>query len=306
MHFKGKIWDFYRKFSQGEVLSPGRVIWVSCKDSYSLRLAQKILVSEREAQYLEGQDTSYEKLQRLTQNDLFGKISHYVVSSPPKDCSERLLQESWQVNPQQWFLFLGSFGLKKKNSLGAGQVFLEITSPDFWEGEKLLNFTASLFKISFNRQASTLFLQRTPLSFSEFYQRIKKFKQEGVREEELGEKIKTLFPLKRIDHFHYIDLLTNKSFKECFQSLREIDVPLSDWIHFFYFVQGHFIKVATWKTEDFSGRLSRYQQKILNAQNHWNDRDIQHILHLVRELEKTGKTSLKALKNKLEHLALVG
>ncbi len=167
---------------------------------------------------------------------------------------------------------------------------IELEEPKFWDGPKVWQFALKSKELSVSNEISKVVLEHLEHNFESFVwviDTIKTYYPDGkITPDELREIIKK----ERWDFFELIDIFNSKP-QAFFQEILKKETDF-DWLRsLFAFMQTHLTKVLFPEEITKKGRLSKYDQAIIDVSERWSRTEVMHYLKSFSEWEILAKSS---------------
>ena len=226
----------------------------------------------------------------------FSEKNHILILNAeliPLDVIEFLLKCGIE-NEELFLLFFFSksnkqFGALAKSS--ARNIYnIELEMPRFWEGAKLWQFAQKVRGVNYDATISHFALENLEHNFESFFwllDTIKiNFSEKKIELKDLHELIKK----ERWDFFELIELFHSEP-KVFFTAILKKEMDY-EWMRTLSaFMQAHFVKILFPKEIMAKGKLSKYDQSVIEMSKKLSRKDIQYYLAFFGELEIMAKSS---------------
>ena len=174
-----------------------------------------------------------------------------------------------------------------------------IEAPRFWEGAKLWQFCQKVHEVNFSSEVSRFVLDYLEHTFESFFWVIETIKLNFPDGKVNLEELKSLVKKERWDFFELIDIF-NENPKRFFLEILKKDGRDFEWFRaLFSFMQTHLAKVLFPEEIKLKGKLSKYDQSIMQVSEAWPRDNVVRYLKFFSELEIMAKSSDEFLINKL-------
>ncbi len=174
----------------------------------------------------------------------------------------------------------------------------EIEMPRFWEGPKMWQFCLAAREISLDGAVSRFALENLEHNFESFFFLIDTIKinfPEGKVDQNL---LRELINRERFDFFELIELF-HKGPKFFFSEVLKKEMDY-DWMRTLSaFMQTHLLKILYPEEIRAKGKLSKYDQSVLEMSQKLNRDTVKYYMSLFAELEILSKSSDAFLINRL-------
>ena len=209
------------------------------------------------------------------------------------DWSHHLLVLFFTKSNKQFLSFT-----KNKKVLG-----IELELPRFWEGAKLWQFCQKAREVNLDGTVTRFALENLEHNFDSFFGFIDTIKINFPNGIVNFKVLQDLVIRERWDFFELVDLF-HRSPNLLFEELLKKEMDY-DWMRTFsVFMQGHLIKILFPEELKAKGKLSKYDQLILEMSNKLNRDMIKYYMGFFSELEVLSKSSDAFLVNLLRLEAL--
>lgn len=234
----------------------------------------------------------------------FNEKNHIIILNAeliPVDVIEFLL-ENKIANEDLFLLFFFTKSNKQLTTLSKSVVSsiynIELEMPRFWEGAKLWQFAQRVRGLNFDSSVSHFALENLEHNLESFFwllDTIKiNFSEKKINLKDLHELIKK----ERWDFFELIDLFHREP-KLFFIAILKKEMDF-EWMRMLSaFMQAHLVKILFPKEIKAKGKLSKYDQSIIEMSEKLNRKNIQFYLIFFGELEIMAKSSDQFLIDRL-------
>jgi hypothetical protein len=304
------VWDFYRErpsiILEGEKQSFAFLAFDPHIEHFFLNRFKKILSSRIEVKI--GSEVTREWIEaNFLSLSLFGELTYYIVIQ-----SENIAEDA-----QQYLIeILGkgdsyekaSFFFSKKTSffekLSKRLMAFQISSPAFWEGDKLLNYLCNEFSIKIGREVFDYLISNLECdcnTYSGAMSQLRLFTLSGESDKVFSdlELAKKVVGLGKIDLFGIAKLLNKKKIDDYLKELEVVFLNGVDFRQTVVFLGGHLFKVMDTSYLLRKKKLSRYDKEIQEAAKLWGKGE------LARELRFLGKLELLSKKDPQKAIVLI-
>lgn len=180
----------------------------------------------------------------------------------------------------------GELGKSKNSDVYA----VELEMPRFWEGTKLWQFAQKAREVNFDGAIARFALEHLEHNFESFFWFIDTVKMNFPDGPVDFKELKDLIKRERWDFFELIDLF-NKNPKLFFEEILKKEMDY-DWMRTMSaFMQTHLIKILFPEEIRAKGKLSKYDQSVLDVGKKLNRDIVQYYLVFFSELEIMAKSS---------------
>jgi len=180
----------------------------------------------------------------------------------------------------------GELAKSKNTSVNA----IELEMPRFWEGAKLWQFTQKAREVSFDGMVSRFALENLEHNFESFFWLIDTIKMNFPTGNIDLKVLQDLVKKERWDFFELIDLF-NKNPKIFFDEILKKEMDY-DWMRTMSaFMQTHLVKILFPQDIKAKGKLSKYDQSVLDMSEKLNRDVVHYYLAFFSELEIMSKSS---------------
>lgn len=174
-----------------------------------------------------------------------------------------------------------------------------IEPPRFWEGAKLWQFCQKVSEVNLPADVSRFALDYLEHNFESFFWLLDTIKLNFPDGKINLSELQLLVKKERWDFFELIDIF-NENPKRFFQEILKKDGRDFEWYRaLFSFMQGHLTKVLFPEEIRLKGKLSKYDQSIMEVSEKWSRSNVVKYLRFFSELEIMAKSSDEFLLNKL-------
>lgn len=175
---------------------------------------------------------------------------------------------------------------------------IEIEQPRFWEGAKLWQFCLKAREVNFDGVVSRFALENLEHNFESFFWLIDTIKTNFPEGKVDLKQLQDLVHRERYDFFELIDLF-HKGPKFFFQEILKKEMDY-DWMRTLSaFMQTHLLKILFPEELRAKGKLSKYDQSVLDMSEKLNRDTVKYYMDLFSELEILSKSSDIFLVNRL-------
>ncbi len=206
------------------------------------------------------------------------------------------------------FFFQGKLNKTSKkflDVLGSHLVVQEIKEPKFWENRKLFDLYASKFEVDLTLDAKNYLLdvlEKDSPSYFNCFSILSAYREPG-KAFELS-FVKSIVGKSHIDFFGLAEKVSRKEIKAFFQELYQLQAPSEELRSFFFFIQGHLIKVLDPSYLSQKSRLSKYDESIQNAHKIWDKNALKDLIKFFSDLEIESKRKGFLLQEKIKEAYL--
>jgi hypothetical protein len=177
--------------------------------------------------------------------------------------------------------------LSKSTALNSYNIELEM--PRFWDGAKLWQFVQKVRGVNFDARISHFALENLEHNFESFLWLLDTIKINFSEKIDLVE-LRELIKKERWDFFELIDLFHREP-KMFFMAILKKEMDY-EWIRALSaFMQTHFVKILFPNEIKSKGKLSKYDQSIIEMSEKLNRKECQYYLAFFGELEIMAKSS---------------
>lgn len=304
-------WDFIQKFPK--TIDPARpgVYAFLMDDPYLERVMLDRLPKEKiNFSLYTGSEFTRDFIEEHFVNlSFFSESDHILIMNAeniPASSIEYLLEEGLDLT-DRFLLFFFTKSSKQFTELTKAKkvevMGQELEMPRFWEGPKMWQFAQKAKGVNFDGAVSRFALENLEHNFESFFWLIDTIKTnfpEGpVDMAVLGELVKK----ERWDFFELIEIF-NRNPKLFFMELLKKEMDY-DWMRVMSaFMQTHLIKVLFPEEIRAKGKLSKYDQSVLEVSEKQSREVMQYYLRFFSELEIMAKSSDVFLVDRLRLEAL--
>ncbi len=175
---------------------------------------------------------------------------------------------------------------------------VELEMPRFWEGAKMWQFCQKAREVNLDGTVSRFALENLEHNFESFFWLIDTIKTNFANGIVNFKELQDLVRRERYDFFELIDLF-HKGPKFFFQEVLKKEMDF-DWMRTLSaFMQSHLVKILFPEELKAKGKLSKYDQGILEMSEKLNRDMVMYYLNFFSELEILSKSSDVLLVNRL-------
>ncbi len=237
----------------------------------------------------------------------FSSSDHIMIMNAEnisKDVLEFLLETDIDWSGRYLLLFFTktskSFTEFVKNKKVIG---IEIEMPRFWEGVKMWQFAQKVREINLDATVTRFALENLEHNFESFFWLIDTIKVNFPAGKVDLKQLQELVSRERYDFFELIDLF-HKGPKFFFQEVLKKEEDF-DWMRgLASFMQTHLVKVLYPEEVRAKGKLSKYDQSILEMSEKLNRSMVKSYMDFFSEMEVLAKANDAFLINRLRMEAL--
>jgi hypothetical protein len=310
-------WDFIQKYPQTIDLKRFGIYSFLIHDAYLERaILDSLPKGEVKFSLYTGAEFTREFIEEHFINlSFFNEKEHLLIINAEAipAASLEFFLESGLGADERFLLFFFNKTHKLMTSLGKSSelnIFAcEVESPRFWEGAKLWQFVQKVKSVNYDTNVARFALLNLEHNFESFFWLVDIIKMNFPDHKIDMLVLKELVRKERWDFFELIDLF-NHGPKDFFHALvnKEMDY---DWMRTLSaFMQTHLIKILFPEEIRAKGKLSKYDQSILDMSEKLNRDVVQYYLGFFRDIEIMAKASdsflmdrlrLESLKEKIKH-----
>jgi hypothetical protein len=175
---------------------------------------------------------------------------------------------------------------------------IHVEEPRFWEGAKLWQFCQKAREITLPPDVSRFVLESLEHNFESFFWVIDTIRMNYPDGKINTAELQILVKKERWDYFELVDVYIEKP-KIFFQEIIKKDIDFL-WLQMlFSFMQGHLGKALFPEEIKSKGKLSKYDQVILQASERFSRQDLLASLKFFSDLEIQAKSRDELLINRL-------
>ena len=294
------IWDFFSRVKQGQYQVDQHHLFIS-NELVFCELIKKYLRKNGNYRTVFGQDVSLEWLENnILGLSLFGNEDYIIVEAHKiaKNVLERLNESLANIDTR--LILISDKKIEQLEKFNT----IEITAPNFWQMDKLLDFFFKVCRVKLSPNAMQFVLETQEATIHNYYQ-IAMILQSNFPGKVVDQSdVEAVIEKNKLDKFEYASLLSRKDTQQFFRKLIEIKSDTKTLRNFFLFMQTHMLKIFDPSYTNKKNKLSKYDNEILNANKTWTAEEIDNILDVFRKLEQVSKLTPDRFKNNLESLGL--
>ncbi|HXH30413.1 MAG TPA: hypothetical protein VNJ01_06350 [Bacteriovoracaceae bacterium] len=311
MHSKWQIWDFFSSFKKDTLATFEGVLCLSTFDPICLKLVKDHLLAgagERVVHYKMASEVTRPWLEEEFQTlSLFGNTESFFIHQA-QDLKAELLDLVTRLEVTGRFLILSfeseTAAFKKIAKDPKSQILL-LEAPKFWEPNKLLDFSASYFRLPLSFEAKSWILEALENNLETFYHACSLLKLNHPQEREVSLSMVTeLLTLEKLDQFHLASMFARKKKQDFYEKLVNLTGDFEKMRGFFNFLQSHLIKMADPSYLSKKPRLTSYDKDLQSTSKLWKTEDLMVEIGRFNDWEILSKKKDSMLWHKLREAHL--
>ncbi len=307
MHSKWQIWDALRNLDTNYLSVFQGTLILLTPDPISLKIIKDHLFkTKKDRNILHKSASEIDKNWLVDEFEALSFFQNYdcFFIHQAHDLNLEIFEKISDLQLNERFIILsfesqGSFW-KKVSGMKSFSI-LEIESPKFWEGQKLLDFCLNYFKLGLSYQAKAWILDSLENNLLSFYQACStlKINYPNIQQIEL-ESVKQHLFADKVDLFYLASLLSKKKERDFFKTLNHGEQDFEKMRDIFRFLQSHFIKLADVSFLKNKSRLTSYDKELQTSASLWSEREIFAVIKTLNDLEILAKKRSSELWWKLQ------
>ena len=320
MHSKLKIWDYLKTYPQGLPTS-GKVVAISCYDTFSLKFLRKYFKTESmhegKMNILLGHEVSTSWVDdNFRSLGLFGNEESFLIHGAEE--LNEAVQESLELVDELLldgrFLILNfhkdcKFFKRLQKSKSEKVETIQITAPAFWEEKQLLDFLCGEFDLTLSREVQESIQSKVSFDIASYSQFLEQLSLNFLKGEKISnlKEVHSLMNESKLDQFEILELFATKKMKLFYQKLLNAIQSGNEIIPLLYLMQGHFIKLYDTSYLEGKAKLTKYDRGIQSQAKLWSEKDLVKVTSYLGEVLVLAKQKNIELerRSKQEQLRLI-
>jgi hypothetical protein len=297
-------WDYVSKFKTGFNLTTKGIISLVVEDPFIDRLIKdRLPKKELNIRVFVGSEITNNFLEENFYNySLFSETSDLMIINSeliPIDVLSKLLLELEEYSDS--FIFL----IFQKTNKGINELFkktklnvIEIETPKFWEGPKLLSFLCRELKLNLTSEVNNFILENVEHNSESFFHALQLINLNFENNKIDLNLLKELITRERFDFFSQLDLYHSNN-SNFFKSImpKELDF---EWLMILSIsMQSHLVKILNPEEIRKKDKPTKYDLNILKWSEQMTREEIKNELVYFSELEIMAKMKDTFIKEKL-------
>ena len=284
-----RIHEFIAELEQGKDPKENGHTLISCSIE---QLAPHFLnsrkkTSEIDVKMIDAYEVTEEWLERNLRPSLFGEISEYIFDFGKKLDVKKLSLILGYSDSNLAFLTMDKLPRKNIPHLSC----LSVKDINFWEAPQLVDWFNRRLSSPLGKPILSLIENTLPASFSSYsnlFEQLILFTSEELSEE----VIKELIGQVETNRFDLADLINQKKLRSFYKNLIEID-SFTEIESICGFMIRHLLKIYKPGELRSKPRLSKYDQKIIQASERWSDMELSGEIGRLREIQILSRSKNK-------------
>ena len=284
-----RIHEFIAELEQGRDPRESGHILISCSIE---QLAPHFLNSRKKTsgnnvKMVDAHEVTEDWLESNLRPSLFGQVSEYIFDFGKKLDVKKLNLILDYSDSNLVFLTLDKLPRKNISNLS----YLSVKDINFWEASQLLNWFNRRLVSPLEQHLLSLIESTLPASFSSYsnlFDQLALFTSEELSEE----VIKELIGQVETNRFDLADLINQKKLRPFYKNLIEID-SFTEIESICGFIIRHLLKIYKPDELRSKSRLSKYDQKIIQASERWSNLELSGEIGRLREIQILSRSKNK-------------
>lgn len=283
MHSKWQIWDFFHSFQKNYLENFQGKLAISGFDPICLKLMKDFLIKGASGRVIHHKlavdvtrDWIEEEFQTLS---LFGSSDSFVIHQA-QDLKADILENLISLELTDRFILLSfeseSTSAWKKVIKDNSFTIQQVESPRFWEFNKLLDFVTSYLKLPLSYESKAWILDSIENNLTDFYHAAIILKLNYPQAQEIKlEQVESLLKKDKLDQFALASMFVRKKFSDFYERLVVFEGEFDKSRSFFFFMQGHLVKLMDTSYLNGKPRLSNYDKELQMTSKLWKPEELE-------------------------------
>ena len=215
--------------------------------------------------------------------DLFGGnefFLFYFVNKIPSNIFKDLLEALDQTNKKAYFFYSGTDKNLTKNLKTHKVESFYISSPPFWDNDKLLSFVGKVLNINLSYDLQSYILEVIENDSMSFYTALNTLKLNFKNKDINLSMAKDVLESNKVDQFKAAELLGSKKLKGLYLYLAQFAGEFGAIENLLRFLESHLFKLYDNSYIEKKSRPTKYDRQIMTHSKLWTKDEIVELLNI--------------------------